>query len=224
MGALGLVYEPLFNYDPLTNEYIPWLAESGEWTADDEYTIKLREGITWADGEPLTADDVVFTLELGKNPSRAVQQHLDLHRIGRGDGRPDRRSQVLGPAAPPVGQLPVQPRDRAGAPLEGPAHGAARGSAAMWTWAPTWTRKRAGCPSAPVPISTSRTTQTRRSGRSGRLVGHRSPGPRSQAPLHHRPRQQHEHHGAWASSSRAAWTSPTTSCPASQARWLAATG
>ena len=69
MGTLGLVYEPLFNYDPLTNEYIPWLAESGEWTSDTEYTIKLREGITWADGEPLTADDVVFTLELGKLPS-----------------------------------------------------------------------------------------------------------------------------------------------------------
>jgi len=69
MGTLGLVYEPLFNYDPLTNEYIPWLAESGEWTSDTEYTIKLREGITWADGEPLTANDVVFTLELGKLPS-----------------------------------------------------------------------------------------------------------------------------------------------------------
>ena len=69
MGTLGLVYEPLFNYDPLTNEYIPWLAESGEWTSDTEYTIKLREGVTWADGEPLTADDVVFTLELGKLPS-----------------------------------------------------------------------------------------------------------------------------------------------------------
>ena len=68
-GHPGLVYEPLFNYDPLTNEYIPWLAESGEWTSDTEYTIKLREGVTWADGEPLTANDVVFTLELGKLPS-----------------------------------------------------------------------------------------------------------------------------------------------------------
>jgi peptide/nickel transport system substrate-binding protein len=69
MGTLGLVYEPLFNYDPLTNEYIPWLAESGEWTADNEYTVKLRDGLTWADGEPLTAKDVVFTVGLGKMPS-----------------------------------------------------------------------------------------------------------------------------------------------------------
>ena len=69
MGTLGLVYEPLFDYDPLTNEYIPWLAESGEWTSDTEYTIKLRDGITWADGEPLTSADVVYTIELGKMPS-----------------------------------------------------------------------------------------------------------------------------------------------------------
>jgi peptide/nickel transport system substrate-binding protein len=69
MGTFGLVYEPLFDYDPLTNEYIPWLAESGEWTSDNEYTIVLREGITWADGEPLTSEDVVYTLELGQMPS-----------------------------------------------------------------------------------------------------------------------------------------------------------
>lgn len=69
MGTLGLVYEPLFNYDPMTNEYIPWLAESGEWTGPTEYTLKLRDGVTWADGQPLTADDVVYTVELGKLPS-----------------------------------------------------------------------------------------------------------------------------------------------------------
>jgi peptide/nickel transport system substrate-binding protein len=69
MGTLGLVYEPLFNYDPMTNEYIPWLAEKGEWTSENEYTITLRDGITWADGKPLTAADVVFTLNLGKLPS-----------------------------------------------------------------------------------------------------------------------------------------------------------
>ncbi|HSM32458.1 MAG TPA: ABC transporter substrate-binding protein [Anaerolineae bacterium] len=68
MGTLGLVYEPLFNYDPLTNEYIPWIAESGEWTADLEYTIKVRDGVTWADGEPVTAEDVKFTIDLGQRP------------------------------------------------------------------------------------------------------------------------------------------------------------
>lgn len=68
-GTKGLVYETLFLYDPLKNEYTPWLAESGSWTGDKEYTLKLRQGVNWADGKPLTADDVVFTFELGKMPT-----------------------------------------------------------------------------------------------------------------------------------------------------------
>ena len=30
------------------------------------YTVKLRSGVKWSDGKPLTADDVVFTVNLGK--------------------------------------------------------------------------------------------------------------------------------------------------------------
>ncbi|MCC5580753.1 ABC transporter substrate-binding protein [Microtetraspora sp. AC03309] len=65
-GTKGLVYETLFLYDPDADKFTPWLAESGEWTGDKEYTLKLRQGVTWSDGKPLTADDVVFTFELGK--------------------------------------------------------------------------------------------------------------------------------------------------------------
>ena len=64
-GTLGLVYETLFNYDPLTNTMIPWLAESGAWVADSVYEVTLREGLTWSDGTALTAEDVVFTMNLG---------------------------------------------------------------------------------------------------------------------------------------------------------------
>ncbi|PRY01713.1 ABC transporter substrate-binding protein [Allonocardiopsis opalescens] len=65
-GTKGLVYETLFLYDPQADEYIPWLAESGEWTDDDTYQITVREGVQWTDGEPLTADDVAFTIGLGE--------------------------------------------------------------------------------------------------------------------------------------------------------------
>ncbi len=65
-GTLGYVYETLFDFDPLTGEFIPWLAESGDWTDATTYDLTLRDGLTWSDGEPLTAADVAFTFELGQ--------------------------------------------------------------------------------------------------------------------------------------------------------------
>jgi len=65
-GTVGLLYETLFSYDPLTDTLIPWLAESGKWTSNKTYEIKLRKGMTWHDGHPLTSKDVKFTYELAK--------------------------------------------------------------------------------------------------------------------------------------------------------------
>jgi peptide/nickel transport system substrate-binding protein len=65
-GTVGYVYETMFLYDPITDEFEPWLAESGDWTSDTTYEVKLRDGLTWTDGEPITAEDVKFTIDLGK--------------------------------------------------------------------------------------------------------------------------------------------------------------
>lgn len=60
----GLLYDPL-GY-AVDGEPRPWLAES--WGVRDEdppvARLRLREGLTWHDGEPLTATDVAFTYEL----------------------------------------------------------------------------------------------------------------------------------------------------------------
>lgn len=48
---------------------VPDLAES--WTSNEdasEWTFNLRQDVTWHDGEPFTADDVVFTIEAITNP------------------------------------------------------------------------------------------------------------------------------------------------------------
>src|SRR6056297_1320784 len=63
-GTGGLVYEPLFSYNPVKDEFTPWLAESGEWVSDNEYLLELREDISWSDGEAFNAEDVVFTYQL----------------------------------------------------------------------------------------------------------------------------------------------------------------
>jgi peptide/nickel transport system substrate-binding protein len=65
-GTIGLVYETLFLYDPLADKFTPWLAESGKWNDATTYELKIRKGISWSDGKPLTADDVKFTFELGQ--------------------------------------------------------------------------------------------------------------------------------------------------------------
>ncbi|MET7999750.1 ABC transporter substrate-binding protein [Nonomuraea glycinis] len=65
-GTKGLVYETLFHYDPNAAKLTPWIAESGSWTDDTTYEVKVRTGVTWADGKPLTAKDVAFSYSLGK--------------------------------------------------------------------------------------------------------------------------------------------------------------
>jgi peptide/nickel transport system substrate-binding protein len=41
----------------------PWAAESVEWEDDTNLLVTLREGMTWHDGEPVTAEDVVFSFQ-----------------------------------------------------------------------------------------------------------------------------------------------------------------
>jgi peptide/nickel transport system substrate-binding protein len=60
----SLMQAKLVRINRVTDEVEPWLAES--WTRSDtglSYTLKLRPGVTFSDGHPLTADDVVFSLE-----------------------------------------------------------------------------------------------------------------------------------------------------------------
>lgn len=65
-GTIGLVYEFLYDFDPQTGTMIPWLAESSTWSDPLTYDVTLRQGMTWSDGEPLTAEDVKFTFELAQ--------------------------------------------------------------------------------------------------------------------------------------------------------------
>lgn len=58
------VYEGLVKYHYLRHKEIaPELAERWESSADGTvYTFYLRKGVTWQDGRPFTAEDVVFSL------------------------------------------------------------------------------------------------------------------------------------------------------------------
>lgn len=61
-GFHQAILEPLFMLNYQTGAIEPWLGES--MTANetqDVWTLKLRQGIEWSDGTPLTAADVTFT-------------------------------------------------------------------------------------------------------------------------------------------------------------------
>ena len=70
-AGLGmLVHEYLFYLNMETGEYIPWLATGYAYNDTfDAITVTLRDDVFWSDGEPFTADDVVFTYDmLRENP------------------------------------------------------------------------------------------------------------------------------------------------------------
>jgi peptide/nickel transport system substrate-binding protein len=70
-GTQGLIYEPLYLYDPLKNQYEPWLATSAEasgWQGS-KYVITVRSGVKWSDGQPMTAADVAYSINLARTNS-----------------------------------------------------------------------------------------------------------------------------------------------------------
>ena len=67
------VCEWLVTYDAATLNFVGVLAES--WKISDDgliVTFKLRRGVTFSDGEPFTADDVVFSYNWVMNPKVAA--------------------------------------------------------------------------------------------------------------------------------------------------------
>jgi len=82
-GMQQLMNEPLWSVDFATGKIIPGLA-SGDavYNADfTQVTIPLRQGVTWSDGVPFTAADVVYTIELhkktaGLNNTSVIQENV----------------------------------------------------------------------------------------------------------------------------------------------------
>lgn len=62
------IHEPLFVVDQ-DLEIVPWLAERLEQPDPSTYVITLRRGITFSNGEELTADDVKFTFDRLMDPA-----------------------------------------------------------------------------------------------------------------------------------------------------------
>ena len=62
LSTIKMIYSPLYMNNA---DGINWFLATDYSVSDDNltYTFNLRDDVTWSDGEPFTADDVVFTYE-----------------------------------------------------------------------------------------------------------------------------------------------------------------
>jgi len=89
-----IFYEPLAAYDPEGNlipvlaAEIPSVQNGGVSRDGTSVTWKLKRGVSWHDGKPFTADDVVFNWEYAADPATAAVTsgaYTDIARIDKVD-------------------------------------------------------------------------------------------------------------------------------------------
>ncbi|WP_421726458.1 ABC transporter substrate-binding protein [Bauldia sp.] len=78
----GFSWEPLMYFGIFSDQEIPWLANSMEYTNDDftALRIELNPDAKWSDGEPVTAEDVVFTFD-GQMQYNVLKHHENFNQF-----------------------------------------------------------------------------------------------------------------------------------------------
>ena len=74
----SLLYDTLLYVEPETSEIVGLLATSWSWVDELTLEFRLREGVTFHNGEPFNADDVVYTVEFVADPAKGRGQATDL--------------------------------------------------------------------------------------------------------------------------------------------------
>jgi peptide/nickel transport system substrate-binding protein len=101
---MGQVFDR-FVHVPKSLEAEPAIIEEFEPNADaTEWTIRVRDGVVWHDGKPLTVDDVLYTLRRISGPDQAgasLVEPIRVNEIKKLDGRTLRL-----PLKRPFAQLP----------------------------------------------------------------------------------------------------------------------
>ncbi|MBN2035548.1 MAG: ABC transporter substrate-binding protein [Chitinispirillaceae bacterium] len=76
-GKDNIMYEPLMTYNSLTGEMEPLLAHSLEKTPD-VISVILDSRAKWSDGTPVTAEDVIYTFDIGRRFSNAPMVYASI--------------------------------------------------------------------------------------------------------------------------------------------------
>ncbi len=82
----GALFEGLTRFNPKNAKPIPGLAERWDISEDGQtYTFHLRPNIVWSTGEPITADDVVYSWRRALDPLTASDYAGQLYYIKNGE-------------------------------------------------------------------------------------------------------------------------------------------
>jgi peptide/nickel transport system substrate-binding protein len=111
------IFDNLIYRNPKTFEYEPLIATSWDRIDDKTIEFKLREGVTFHDGSPLTAEDVAFTFNYWAKPESGARVQGSVSWIDRVEVVDDYTVRLISKAAAPAamefvaGSLPIYPSD-----------------------------------------------------------------------------------------------------------------
>jgi peptide/nickel transport system substrate-binding protein len=92
----GDVYDLLEGWSQKDYSPVPGLASSWTHSADGlTWTFKIRSGVTWSDGQPLTADDVAYTFNRAINDEAANAQYYNYVKNVKSVDAPDATTAVF---------------------------------------------------------------------------------------------------------------------------------
>ena len=75
--TLDKIFEPLYITSP-AGQLVPWLAQGHTVSTDGKtWTFALRPGVKFSDGKPVTADDVVFSIQRAAGDANGPLSFLD---------------------------------------------------------------------------------------------------------------------------------------------------
>lgn len=83
--VIGMMYDSLIRYNFEKQQYIPGMLKEWYMEADKSiWTLKMRSGMKWSDGQPITADDFMFSIQVLYDPN-IINAAKDILKV---DGKP----------------------------------------------------------------------------------------------------------------------------------------
>jgi peptide/nickel transport system substrate-binding protein len=112
-----MVWDTLIYREPRSGEFLGLLARSWKWVDDSTLDFELRDDVAWHDGQPLTPEDVVYTVNYVADPSKKVnvQSNVNWMKSAEQTGPHSVRLHLKAPFAPALnyvaGLVPIMPKD-----------------------------------------------------------------------------------------------------------------